>query len=166
MLGSFATCVILSLSLMQNGKYGWFSPPNTSDDAMASQTPALKSQSQTPAADRHVCAAMLCVRNYSYLTEESVFACPWRRAVMDGGRQAEGWCGDTAVEGGWAPASETAAICIPLSSVAGWERWGGTGVKLWQNCGRGTGIKEAALLDLNISSHCLASVGKHAERLK
>lgn len=65
-------------------------------------------------------------------------------------------------EGEWA--SGTAGICIPLSSVTGWERWGDTGAKnsggFWQDCGRGSEIKDATLQDLTITPRCLASAGR------
>ncbi len=34
---------------------------------------------------------------------------------------------------------------------------------LWQDCGRGSGIKDAMLQDLTITPRCLVSVGRHRD---
>lgn len=69
-------------------------------------------------------------------------------------RRRRGW-------GCWA--SGTAGICIPLSSVAGERKVGRHGSKaqqeIWQDCDKGSGIKDAMLQDLTITPHCLASAG-------
>lgn len=67
---------------------------------------------------------------------------------------------------GVSPSGNT-GICIPLSSVTGWERWRDVGAthsrELWQGCGRGSGISDAMLQDLTITPCHLASAGRRGD---
>lgn len=124
---------------------------------MVSQTYAFKSQSLSPSASNTlrqpprtaVRTLSCCVGwNHSYLTEENVFACPWRRAVRDGGRRAQSSV-DVGVAGGieygkgaglgWAGLRGLQAFVFLSHPWQGGERWADTGAKhsgalagLWQ----------------------------------
>lgn len=97
-------------------------------------------------------------------------------AVRDGGRQAEG-----GVDVGYSSGSSrerrgggggllgfrdrrhlySSLICDRVGKVGRHGRKAQRG--LWQDCGRGSGIKDAMLQDLTITRCCLVSAGRHRD---
>lgn len=171
------------LSLMKKDKYGWFSSTthewccDSKSNKCIQRLNLSVAPPVTPAGrpPQTAVRALPCCAgwNHSYLTQENVFGCPWKRAVRDGGRQAEGgvdvgegkqqW--EEMEEGWWGFRDRrhlySSLICDGVGKVG--RRGSKAQRELWQDCGRGSRIKDAMLQDLTIAPRCLASAGRHRD---
>ena len=87
----------------------------------------------------------------SYLTQENVFGCPWRRAVRDGGRRAEGGVDMGGGGLGFRDCRHlySSLICDGVGKVGRHMSKAQQG--LWQDCGGGSGIQDAMLQNLLVA---------------